>query len=157
MHVRAALTACASSEPHEPKHQAWAGSLLTSCNTFREYLVYRICAPVPPLSSTPSRQILSDFVPLKTRSTRDQVSHAACKDEFRHNPRSHTCRFSIFITRVYTPEYLEILYTSIIYQYYIPVLYTRSHTAVLILSVVYRPCIIYYIPGIYCNRYDTRY
>ena len=36
VHVRAALTACASSEPHEPKHQAWAGSMLTSCNTFRE-------------------------------------------------------------------------------------------------------------------------
>ena len=39
VHVRAALTACASSEPHEPKHQAWAGSLLTAGNTFREYTV----------------------------------------------------------------------------------------------------------------------
>ena len=70
------LHICASSESHEPKHQAWAGSLLTSCNTFREYTVY----VYPPefyscqiLSHVLRfRQILSDFVYLKTRSTRDR-------------------------------------------------------------------------------------
>ena len=40
VHVRAAPTACASSEPHEPKHQAWAGSLPTFCDTSREYTVH---------------------------------------------------------------------------------------------------------------------
>ena len=101
-----ALTACASSEPHEPKHQAWAGSLLTSRNTFRENTV---CVYPPQLYSC---QMLSDFVrcrqilfPLKpvVPVGAIEVSHAACKDEFRQNPRSHSCCSSIFIiTYCYT-------------------------------------------------------
>ena len=56
VHVRPALPACGSSEPHEPKHQAWAGSLLTSCSTYRKYTVYVYPAEFY------SRQILSDDV-----------------------------------------------------------------------------------------------
>ena len=80
-----ALTACASSEPHEPKHQAWAGSLLTSYNTFRGYNVYMY-----PVTSTASCQILLDFVPLNSKPVvrSIEVSHTAFKYEFRHNPLS---------------------------------------------------------------------
>ena len=86
VHIRAALTACASSEPHEPKHQARTGSLLTSCNTFREYTVY----VYPP--EFYSCQILSHvgrfcqiLFPSKPVVRAIEVSHAACKDEFRRN------------------------------------------------------------------------
>ena len=75
VHVRAAPTACASSEPHEPKHQAWAGSLPTSCNTFRKYTVYVYSYPPRGLQLSDfvgCCQILSDFVHLKARSTRDR-------------------------------------------------------------------------------------
>ena len=58
VHVRAAPTECTSSEPHEPKHLARDGSLLTSCNTFREYTVYFYPPRVLQLSML---GMLSDF------------------------------------------------------------------------------------------------
>ena len=40
MHVRTTPTACAPSEPHEPEHQAWAGSLLICCNIQEVHRIY---------------------------------------------------------------------------------------------------------------------
>ena len=38
-----------SSTHHEPEHhQAWAGPLLTYCNTFREHTVYYVYTPLVP-------------------------------------------------------------------------------------------------------------
>ena len=88
LHVRGTLTACASSEPHEPKHQAWAGSLLTSCDTFREYTVYLYPPPVLQLGVI----LCQILFPSKPVVRAIDVSHAACKDEFGQNPRSHSCR-----------------------------------------------------------------
>ena len=73
VYARAAPTACASSEPHEPKHQAWAGPLLTSCNTFRAYTAYVYPPWLLQLSDfVGCCRIVTDFAPLKTRSTRDR-------------------------------------------------------------------------------------
>ena len=51
-----------------------------------------------------SCQILSDVVgfcqilfPSKPAVRAIEVSHAACKDEFRQNPRSRNCRFFNFL------------------------------------------------------------
>ena len=59
-----------------------------------------MCTP-PEFSS---RQILSDVVrfchnlfPSKPVVRAIEVSHAACKDEFRKNPRSHSCRFLLSV------------------------------------------------------------
>ena len=60
---------------------------------------------VPCIATPPWVLHLPDFVrfcqilfPSKPVVRAIEVSHAACKDEFRQNPRSHSWRFSIFLT-----------------------------------------------------------
>ena len=68
--------------------------------------VYRICIYI--YAYPPWVLQLSDFVrfcqilfPSKPVVGAIEVSHAACKDEFRQNPRSHSCRFFNFYNIVY--------------------------------------------------------
>ena len=64
--------------------------------------VHGVLICVPPLSPTPVR-FCPILFPSKPVVRAIQVSHAACKDEFRQNPRSHSCRFLNFLIRA--PKY----------------------------------------------------
>ena len=79
--------------------------------------VYCIRVLVPPLSSTAVRfvgccQNLSDFVPLKTHSTRGRSIPRSLQRWVSTKNRSHSCRFLMFLIYAH-PMHIPILFPSI--------------------------------------------